>query len=109
MFKKLKEKIEFLKWAYEHRYLQDPFRNVSFTTQTIKPELIVVRRSFTVMDYENNPAVCERMVDGDIAKSISKRCKIEIEQGPYEDVIFLKKEFYFKPVEKPNENIDNGA
>lgn len=102
MFKKLKEKIKFLKWAYDHRYLQDPFKNINFTTQTIQPEFIVVKRSFTVMDYERNHTVCERMLDSDIAKSIAKRCKIQVEQGPYEDVIFLKKEFYFKP----NENIE---
>lgn len=106
MFKKLKEKIKFLKWAYERRYLLNPFKDANFATQNIQPQLITVRRSFTVMDYERNPTVCERMVDGDIAKSISRRCKIEVEQGPYEDVIFLKKEFYFKPVEKHNENIE---
>lgn len=108
MFKKLKEKIEFLKWAYKNRDLNDPYRQQMFIKyQQIMPEKIIVRKSCRRIDYDRMPGVCEGMLDTEIAKTIACRCKSFVADGPYEDIIWLEKTFWFAPVneESPWRNL----
>lgn len=101
MFKKLKEKIEFLKWAYANRDLVNPFRQTMFVKyQEIMPEKIIVRKSCKRLDYERMPGICESMVDTEIAKVIAQRCKAVVVDGPYEDIVWLEKVFWFAPVKE---------
>lgn len=44
MFKKIKEKIDFLKWAYSNRNIKGNEVNAYITVNNIKPELVCVER-----------------------------------------------------------------
>lgn len=44
MFKKVKEKIDFLKWAYANRNIKGHEVNAYITVNNIKPELVCVER-----------------------------------------------------------------
>ena len=98
MFKKLREKWRFLRWAYAHRNMPGlPTKEtVYLTTSAIVPEKMTVRKIVTPEDFDRFYLRIDADLNRSITTSIAERCKMQASLKP-DGLVECSKTFWFAP------------
>ena len=79
MLKKIREKLRFLRWAYEHRDMQDPMKEIKFLyEERIYPQIVRVRRIVPNDIAENHEELVKRNLSHQLAEYIERNVSMKI-------------------------------
>ena len=79
MLKKIREKLRFLRWAYENRDVQDPMKEIKFLyEERIYPQIVRVRRIVPNDIAENHEELVKRNLSHQLAEYIERNVSMKI-------------------------------
>ena len=79
MLKKIREKLRFLRWAYENRDVQDPMKEIKFLyEERIYPQIVRVRRIVPNDIAENHEELVKRDLSHQLAEYIERNVSMKI-------------------------------
>lgn len=79
MLKKIREKLRFLRWAYENRDVQDPMKQIKFLyEERIYPQIVRVRSIVPNDIAENHEELVKRDLSHQLAEYIERNVSMKI-------------------------------
>jgi len=101
MFKKIKEKIKFLKWAYQNRNMTMAYEPVKLIETEIKPEKLKVTYIVNAYDNHQHP-MSNEMINNHLNKMIIDKLDnlVSMKVKQYDYLTIYSKEFMFAPVDR---------
>lgn len=79
IFQDFREKLRFLRWAYEHRDMQDPRKEIKFVhEERIHPQIVTGRRLVQTDVVENHEELVKRDLSHQLAEYIERNISMKI-------------------------------
>ena len=78
-FRGFRDKLRFLRWAYEHRDMQDPRREIKFVhEERIHPQIVTGRRIVPTDVVENHEELVKRDLSHQLAEYIERNVSMKV-------------------------------